>query len=84
MIMVPPAIFSLPADLLPDRLVGLGFGIVNTMFGIGVFLGPYVVGFLRDISGTYSWGFTAMAVFAALGVVPMLLLKRRLGKARIS
>ncbi len=84
MVMVPPAIFSLSADLLPDRLVGLGFGIVNTMFGIGVFLGPYVVGFLRDISGTYSWSFTAMAVFAALGAVPMLLLNRQLGKARIS
>lgn len=84
MVMVPLVIFSLPADLLPDRLVGLGFGIVNTMFGIGVFLGPYVVGFLRDISGTYSWSFTAMAVFAALGVVPMLLLKRQLGKARKS
>jgi len=80
--MIPPAIFSSPADLLPERLVGLGFGIIGTMFGIGVFLGPYVVGILRDISGTYLWSFTAMAIFAALGVIPMLLLKRQLVKAK--
>ncbi len=80
--MVPPAIFSSPADLLPERLGGLGFGIIGTMFGVGVFLGPYIVGILRDISGTYLWSFTAMAIFAALGVIPMLLLKRQLGKAK--
>ncbi len=80
--MVPPAIFSLPADLLPERQVGLGFGIIGTTFGIGVFLGTYVTGLLRDISGAYFWSFTAMAVFAALGVIPMLLLRRELSRAR--
>lgn len=80
--MVPPAIFSFPAELLPERLAGLGFGIIGTMFGVGVFLGPYVAGFLRDATGAYLWSFTAMAVFAALGVVPMLLLKRQLGKTK--
>ncbi|MFC1977751.1 MFS transporter [Chloroflexota bacterium] len=80
--MVPPAIFSLPADLLPERLIGLGFGIIVTMFGVGVFLGPYAAGFLRDVTGTYLWSFTAMAVFAASGAVPMLLLKRQLGKTK--
>ncbi len=80
--MVPPAIFSLPADLLPERMIGLGFGIIGTMFGIGVFLGPYIVGLLRDISGAYLWSFVAMAVFAALGMIPMLVLKRQLSKAK--
>ncbi len=49
--MVPPAIFSFPAELLPERLAGLGFGIIGTIFGVGVFLGPYVAGFLRDATG---------------------------------
>jgi len=80
--MVPPAVFSSPADLLPERLVGLGFGIIGTVFGIGVFLSPYAVGFLRDVTGTYLWSFTAMAIFAILGVIPMLLLKRQLGKTK--
>jgi len=77
--MVPPTLFSLPADLLPERLIGLGFGIIFTMLGVGVFLSTYLVGFLRDIYGNYLWGFTAMAIFAALAIIPMLLLKRQLG-----
>ncbi len=75
-----PAIFSLPAELLPERLTGFGFGIIGTSFGIGVLLGPLIVGSLRDVTGNYLWSFVTMATFAALGVIPMLLLKRQLGK----
>ncbi len=75
-----PAIFSLPAELLPETVMGFGFGIVSTAFGIGIALGPYIVGSLRDATGDYLWSFVAMATFAALGVIPMLLLKRQLGK----
>ncbi len=82
MAMVATSIFALPAELLPERMTGLGFGIINTMFGVGVFLGPYVVGFSRDISGAYYWSFTAMSAFALLGVIPMLLLKSQLGGAK--
>ena len=77
-----PAVFSLPAELLPERVMGFGFGIITTMAGIGMALGPYLVGFLRDITGTYLWSFAAMAIFSALGVIPMLLLKRQLGKTK--
>ncbi len=75
-----PAIFSLPAELLPERVTGFGFGIMGTALGIGVTVGPYVTGSLRDATGNYLWSFTAMATFAALGVIPMLLLKRQPNK----
>jgi len=77
-----PAIFSLPAELLPERLTGFGFGIIGTSLGVGVLLGPLIVGSLRDATGNYLWSFVAMATFAALGVIPMLLLKRQLGKTK--
>ena len=77
-----PAIFALPAELLPERMTGFGFGVIGTSFGIGVSLGPLVVGSLRDATGNYLWSFVAMATFAALGVIPMLLLKRQLGKTQ--
>jgi len=80
--MLTPAIYSLPAELLPDRMTGFGFGIIGTSFGIGVSLGPLIVGSLRDATGNYLWSFVVMATFAALGVIPMLLLKRQLGKTR--
>ena len=75
-----PAIFSLPAELLLDRMTGVGFGISSTSRGIGASLGPLIVGSLRDATGNYLWGFVAMATFAMLGVIPMMLLKKQLGK----
>jgi len=80
--MLVPAIFSLPAELLPERVTGLGFGIIGASLGIGALLGPIIVGSLRDATGNYLWSFVAMATFAALGVIPMLLLKRQLGKTK--
>jgi len=71
-----PAIFSLPAELLPESLIGFGFGIHGTSLGIGISLGPYIIGILRDITGNYLLSFIAMAAFSALGILPMLLLKK--------
>jgi len=77
-----PAIFSLPAELLPERVTGFGFGVIGTGLGIGVSLGPLIAGSLRDATGNYLWSFVAMAIFAALGIIPMLLLKRQLSKTK--
>ena len=62
--------------------MGFGFGILGTALGIGGALGPYIVGSLRDATGNYLWSFVAMATFSALGVIPMLLLKRQIGKTK--
>ncbi len=70
-----PAIFSLPAELLPESLMGFGFGIHGTSLGIGISLGPYIIGLLRDLTGDYLISFIAMATFSALGILPMLLLR---------
>jgi MFS family permease len=72
-----PAIFSLPAELLPESVMGLGFGIMGTGAGIGISVGPYIVGSLRDATGDYLWSFAAMAIFPAMGIIPMLILRMK-------
>jgi MFS family permease len=72
-----PAIFSLPAELLPESVMGFGFGILGTGAGIGMAVGPYIIGSLRDATGDYLWSFAAMAIFPALGIIPMLILKMK-------
>ena len=69
-----PAIFSLPAELLPESVMGFGFGILGTGMGIGTSIGPFIVGSLRDARGDYLWSFAAMAIFPAIGIIPMLIL----------
>ncbi len=71
----PTAIFSLAAELLPPSVMGVGFGILGTLGAIGMALGPYVAGTLRDLTGNYLWSFNAMAILSALGVLPALLVK---------
>jgi MFS family permease len=70
-----PAIFSLPAELLPERIMGFAFGILGTTLGIGISVGPYIVGSLRDATGDYLWSFAAMAILSGLGIVPMVILR---------
>ncbi len=72
-----PAIFSFPAELLPESMMGFGFGILGTGVGIGTSVGPYVIGALRDATGDYLWSFAAMAIFPALGIIPMLILRMK-------
>ena len=72
---LPTPIFSLPAKLLPDSARGVGFGILTTSGAVGIALGPYITGMLRDFTGDYLWCFNTMAVFSALGMLPVLLLK---------
>jgi len=80
---IPPAsVFSSAGEILPERVSGLGFGIVSACHNVGILLGPLIAGSLRDATGNYLWSFMAMATFAALGVIPMLILKNRLSKAR--
>jgi MFS family permease len=75
-----PAIFSLPAELLAGPMMGFGFGIITASQGVGTSLGPVIIGSLRDATGNYLWSFTALSAFAALGVIPVLLIKRRIGR----
>jgi len=73
--LLTPAIFSLPADLLPEPMMGFAFGILGTTIGIGVSVGPYIVGILRDATGDYLWSFAAMAIFSGMAIIPMLILR---------
>jgi MFS family permease len=73
--LVTPAVFSFPAELLHKTAIGFGFGIYGTALGIGIAVGPYIVGNLRDATGNYQWSFTAMAILTALGIIPMLIFK---------
>ena len=73
----PTAIFSVAAECLPASHMGLGFGILGTTGALGMVLGPYITGGLRDFTGDYLWSFNTMAILSALGMIPTLLIKKR-------
>ena len=69
-----PASFAMPADIVPERVRGVGFGIILTCQGFGNVLAPALVGLLRDITGNYWWSFAAMFVMALLGIIPIVVI----------
>jgi MFS family permease len=75
-----PAIFSFPAELLRGPVMGFGFGILAMAVGIGMSVGPYLVGSLRDATGNYAWSFATMAIFCGMGILPMIILKMKEGE----
>lgn len=70
-------VFSLSAEILPESVRGAGFGILTSSGAIGMALGPYIAGSLRDFTGDYLWSFNSMAILSFLGVLPIFLLNRR-------
>ena len=64
------------AELFGVRILGRIMGIVISADVLGEALAPVLVGWLRDQSGTYTTGFSALIVFAVLGVVAISLLPK--------
>jgi sugar phosphate permease len=61
-----PVLWSIPADIVPARVVGTVMGIMNTVGVMGAFAGPYLVGYVRGITGTFASGLVAMGVCLVL------------------
>jgi predicted MFS family arabinose efflux permease len=64
--MVPTPIFALVPDVMQEERLGLGFGIIMTCVNLGMVIGPFVTGLVRDISGSYQGSYIIMAVFSLL------------------
>ncbi len=67
--LVPPAIFTIVGHMVPPSRIGTGYGILTTVFNLGVFLGIPLIGHARDISGNYASSFITMSVLLVLGTV---------------
>ncbi|MEL7233245.1 MAG: MFS transporter, partial [Chloroflexota bacterium] len=55
---------ALASDIFQSRGPGMVNGVIGGMFGLGAALGPWVVGFLRDETGSYTSG-----LFVVVGMI---------------
>ncbi len=53
---------AIPADVFAGPALGAIFGVVQAGGGIGGFIGPYLGGWLFDVTGSYRLAFTAATV----------------------
>jgi len=65
--LVPPAVFTLAGEVVPAGRLGTGYGLLTTLFNLGIFIGIPFVGKVHDLTGGYRYSFGLMALFLLLG-----------------
>jgi MFS family permease len=73
---IPTIMAAAAGDYVGPRLAPAGVGFVTLFFGIGQALGPYVGGYLKDITGTFVFPFILATAVSLVGMVGSLLLKK--------
>jgi ACS family D-galactonate transporter-like MFS transporter len=69
-------LFALPLDLFGQRTAGLISGVGNFAANLGGLTFAYSLGAMRDGTGSFESGFTALAVLATAGVIATVLVAR--------
>ncbi len=55
--------WALPADLLSDTAAAGGFALINSIGTLGGFSGPFLVGFVRERTGSFTASLLVLAAF---------------------
>ena len=64
------------AELFGVKVMGRVMGLILTVDGLGEAFGPIMAGGLRDYSGSYAMGFTALIVLSVFGTIAVSLLPK--------
>jgi ACS family tartrate transporter-like MFS transporter len=70
------AFWSLPSRFLHGASAAAGIGLINAIGNVGGFVGPYLLGALKDRTQSFSGTLFALALMAVCSAVIALLLKR--------
>jgi predicted MFS family arabinose efflux permease len=73
-------IFAIAGEVMHGRELGPVMGIVSLGGGIFGYVGPQVLGILRDRTGSFTAGWYFVAVGALIGLIVIVILKRAAGK----
>ena len=71
-----PPFFTFSSTLLSGTAAAAGLAIINSVGNLGSFAGPFVMGWIRDTTGSFTIGLLTIAVGAAFAMVAMLMLRR--------
>ncbi len=77
-------IFAIASEVIPGREIGPVMGIVSLGGGIFGYVGPQVLGILRDRTGSFTAGWYFVAIGALIALLVIVILKRAADKAQLS
>jgi nitrate/nitrite transporter NarK len=73
-----PLFWSLPTAFLAGTGAAAGIAIVNSVGNLAGFAGPYLIGLLKDMTGSTAIGMYALAAVLAVGAAAVLSVPARL------
>jgi MFS family permease len=76
---VAPVTFAMAATLVKHEVMPLAYGAVAACSYAGTFIGPYISGIIRDLSGSYQYSYWFVSLFFLFSVLlTLFLLARRI------
>ena len=72
-----PVFWTIPSEILSPSSAAVAVGLINAVGSISGFAGPYLFGYLRTRTGSYSTGLAMLAISALAGSVLMWCTPRR-------
>jgi len=70
-----PAFWSIPQSFLRGAALAAGIAAINAIANIAGFVGPYLMGYLHDQTGSFEGGLRALAGIGALAMILLLVVK---------
>jgi MFS family permease len=67
-------------DALGAKLASAGLGVITVFYGVGQALGPALAGWIKDVTGTFTYAFMISAGISLLGVLLSLMMKKKVIK----
>ncbi|MDQ0671021.1 MFS transporter [Pseudomonas sp. W2I6] len=77
-----PIFWTLPGSFLTGSAAAAGIAFINAFGNLGGFIGPYVIGLIKDQTGSFTLGIVATSLPLALSVVAASVLAKRLARLR--
>ncbi len=69
--------WTLPTEVLPPAVAGVGIGLINGAGNLGGTVGPYFFGYIRGVTGSFTLALTAGGISLILGSLVAIPLRTR-------
>jgi cyanate permease len=69
-----PIFWTLPTAVLSGATAAAGIAAINSLGNLAGYFGPFVIGWIKDATGSFAWGLAAVAACAAIALATALIL----------
>lgn len=73
-----PLFWSLPTAFLRGRSAAAGIAAINAFAGLAAFMSPFMIGWIKDATGSTDWGMYFLASFTIIGAFLVYLVPKNL------